>query len=418
MNLNKANLVLFALVAGLSLPTWLTIVRDRESFVDTSAVPKLLEGFTVDNVASLVLAQPKKGVTTAPTPGQEAGQKPPVQYDQLTFQRNDEGFVFGQGMGDLMGAPVVQQMLELQVWKHLQEIPMDKETVVLRDATDEQLAEYGLDLEHAFVVKAGNVEGAVLAEVLVGNDSAGSQQGADAVRGVYVRRADSRDVALYEVPFWNRSIAKEQWVDRSVWKTPADTIRRIELENQTGKVVFRRAQGESSWQADAPPAGRAAVRQIEAEGLAQRLAFLQAAELVRPLAGADLRQAGLDQPAVRVSLSFERDGKEVTEQFALGKVQEGKSAQYMSCSSHKFLLTAPQAWASALERDLAEYFDPAPAPAQPSEAPPEASKDEAAPVAPKPEPAAEAQKSGGGDPAPAPQQEPPPEGPKAPGGGG
>ena len=360
MNLTKANTLLAVAAIVLAVPTWLTIQGDLENFVDTAQVPKMFDGFTVDNVATVVLGKPKDPQPEAQTqPGADPNQKPQIQYDQLQFQRTDKGFVLGQAMGEKYGAPANGQMLELQVWKHLSSMPFDRETLVQEGATEEQLVSYGLDPAHAFVVKAGNAQGQVIAELLVGKDTNLGAQGTDVVRGVYVRKADSRDVAFYEVPLWNRSIDAQQWLDLSVAKVPADMVRRIEVKNQTGQAAFVRKKGESSWACEAAPAGKGAVRQIEVEGLVQRLAYLQAQDYVRPLASAPLAQLGLDTPTVVVSVVYEKDGKDTTLEVAAGKQIEGKPTQYVRCSASDFVCALPVQWAAGFERDLGEFFDPA-----------------------------------------------------------
>ena len=397
MNLTKANTILAVAAAVLAVPTWLTIQGDLENFVDTAQVPRMFEGFTVDNVATVVLGKPKDPQPDAQTqPGADPNQKPQIQYDQLQFQRTDKGFVLGQAMGEKYGAPANGQMLELQVWKHLSSMPFDRETLVQEGATDEQLVGYGLDPAHAFVVKAGNAQGQVIAELLVGKDTNLGAQGTDVVRGVYVRKADSRDVAFYEVPMWNRSIDAQQWLDLSVAKVPADMVRRIEVKNQTGQVAFTRKKGESSWACEVVPAGKGAVRQIEVEGLVQRLGYVQAQDYVRTVAGAQLAQFGLDNPGVVVSVVYEKDGKDATLEVAAGKPIEGKPTQYVRCSASDFVCALPVQWAAGFERDVGEFFDPAPqaeATPQPkgdgeaqkdASAPTESKQGDAAPAAPAP----------------------------------
>lgn len=357
MNLTKANFVLAVAAAVLAVPTWLTIRSEATTFVDVAAVPRLFEGFTPDLVAALLLAEPKKE-QPAPPPNADPNQKPQIQYDQIAFQRADKGFLL-QNMGELSGAPANRELLEMQVWKHLGEIRADKDALVQPDATDEQLASYGLDAAQAFVVKAINREQQVIAELLVGKDTASGKATADAVRGVFVRRADSRDVVLYEVPFWQRSLKAETWLDRAVLKAPGDKVRRLSVRNQTGEVVFQRAKGTASWTCDKPPEGKAAVRQMEVEGLVQRCAFVAAAQFVRPLASATLNAWGLDPSRVEVQVTYERDDQDVVAVLGIGAPLEGKNECYLRSSDSPFVMTIAAHLAAPFERDLGELFDPA-----------------------------------------------------------
>lgn len=360
MNLNRSNAILAVAALALAVPTWLTMRGELESFVDMAQVPKMFEGFTADNVAAVALGKPKDPQPeVVPQPGADPNQKPQIQYDQILFQRTDKGFVLGQAMGEKFGAPVNAQMLELQVWKHLASIPADRELFVQENATDEQLVEYGLDPKRAFVVKAFNAQQQVVAELLVGKDTSIGAQGTETVRGVYVRRGDSRDVAFYEVPFWNRAVDTQQWLDLAVAKIPADMVRRLEIKNQTGQAVFARKKGESSWTCDVPPAGKAALRQIEVEGLVQRLGYVQAQDYIRAVTTGPLGGYGLDQPKLTLQVVYEKDGKDVTVDIAFGNAVEGKTTQYVRCSLSDFVCAMPAQWGAGFERDIGEYFDPA-----------------------------------------------------------
>ncbi|MGE3174508.1 MAG: DUF4340 domain-containing protein [Planctomycetota bacterium] len=401
MNLTKANLVLVAAAAVLAVPTWITLQRDRETFVDVSQVPKLFEGFTPDLVYSVVLAKPKpESEQPAAAPGAKPGDRPQVQYDQLMFQRTDQGFVLAQGMGERTGAPVNGQMLDLHVWKHLGEIPADRETLVLADASDEQLAEFGLDESHAFVVKAGNASGQVIAELMVGNDASQGQQGAEAVRGVFVRKAGSRDVVLYETPFWNRAVQQDQWIDRTVLKVPGDKVRSVTIANASGEVTFARPEGSATWTAAPVPDGRGQLRQIEVENMVQRFGFMQANSLLRPIQGADLQAMGLAEPSMTVSLTWQDGDQQKTTTLRFGGLIQGKNELHMTSSDLAFVLGLAAHFTAAFERPLTEYFDPAVEPAGTEPAAGDGDTDKDAAPAPPSDPSGDGPKDPGGkDPA-------------------
>ncbi len=365
MNLRTANLVLAIAAVVLAVPTWLTIQGEGAAFVDVAQVPHLFEGFTADLVANIALGEPKP---EQPAPAATAGpnQTSPIQYDLVTFQRVNQQFVLGQGMGELAGAPVNRELVDLQVLKHLAEIRSDQRALVQPEASDEQLAEYGLDPAHAFVVKASDAAGQVLAELLVGKDTAPAKGGADDVRGVFVRRRNSRDVVLYEVPYWPRGTKPEQWLDRTVLRLTPDVVRRLTIRNESGTVTFARPKGRASWDCEQPPEGRAAVRQIEVEGLVQRFTtggYVLASEFLRPLQTATLNAWGLDPPRLEVHITYDTSDTEQTVVLGIGAVVEGKSEFYLRSSDSAFAMTIAAYLVSPFERAVGEYFDPkAPAP--------------------------------------------------------
>ena len=370
MNLKKWNLVLLGAAAVLAIPTWLTLAHERELFVDIAAVPRLFEGFTADNVSGVILALPKPTTAPAPAPN-DPTRKPEIQYDSIQFVRGDKGYVLNQA-GDLTGAPVNKDMLEAQVFKHLAEIRADKQTLVLAGATDEQLAEYGLNQQKAFVIKAVNASGVqqvTLAELLIGNDTAGGKIDAGSVRGVYVRKGDSRDVIAYEQTI-NKTIKTDLWIDRTILKAPADKVRKLTLRNQASNgaaIEFTRPEGKGAWTAANPPEGCGAVRQTEVEGLAQRFGWVAVQEFKRRLEGAPLKEFGLDPPQIEVAVTWQ-DGEEKTATLGFGNKVEGKNEHYLRSSTSGFVMTIGSHMATPFERDPKELFDPkelAPKPDEP-----------------------------------------------------
>lgn len=368
MNLNQRNLVLLAVAAGLCVPTWLQLRRDAETFVDFGGIPLLFDGFTADNVGSLLLAKPKDE-QPAPNPNQ-TGPKP-IAYDQLAIQRTDKGWqvggVPGQAPGDLVGAPVSKDRVEQMVFEHLRSIRNDRDALVQPDATPEQLKEFGLDEEHAFLVRAVDKTGArVVAELLVGRDAGAGKGGTDTVRGQFVRKRDSNDVVLYETTKpWLRSIETDVWLERMLLRADPDKVRRLSIRNAaTGAkpFVFAREPGKAMWQAVDPPDGLGALRQAQVEGLSNRFRYFAAQGYLRPLTRAGNMQAlGLFPPQIELSVTVEEDGQQRVVDFAIGNKLDDKNEYYLTSNESQFLMTVPAGNVVPFELDVKEQmFDPAP----------------------------------------------------------
>lgn len=377
MNVAKSNLILAGAAVVLAVPTALTLSSERELFKDVSRIPHLFEGFNEDTIAAVVLAAPKpKAEPPAEQanpqdpakPDQQSQQSQQVEYDKLVLQRTDNGFVLGQGMGELVGAPINKDMLQAHVWKHLSGIRADPDALHLPDATDQQLAEYGLDKEHAFVVQALNAQNQPVADLLVGRDS--NKGGQENVRGVFVRKSDSNDVVLYEdVAAWQRNVQPDLWLDRTVLRAPADKVRRVSLRNPaTGPapMVFVRPEGQGSWEAENPPEDRGAVRQGEVERLVQNLGWLAAQGYHKRTGMVDLAALELDPGKIELSVTWQdEDEQEKTVTVWSGAPVEGKNEVYLRTSDSNFVRT----WAAHFEQRFAEgpekYFDPkGPAPGE------------------------------------------------------
>lgn len=386
MNLTKSNVILAIAAAVLAVPTYLQLQRDAGSFVDLAEVPRMFDGFTAENVGSLVLLAPK-AEQPKPDPARPEG-KPAVAYDQLLLVRNDRGFQVAPAQGllnpELVGAPVARDRVEADVFTHLRRIRVDRQTLVRAAATDEQLAQCGLDEAQAFVVRAADAAGKnIVAEVLVGKPSDAGQVGTEAVRGVYVRRAGSRDIVLYEfeqdTKTWRRDVDPANWIDKLLFRLEPTLLDYLAIRNQAGgaaKFVFVKRDGKSSWVAEPLPTGPGyenlgAVRQVELEGLVQRLRYVAAQEFRLPLARAgNPASLGLAPAALEIEARWREGGQAKSVTMQVGAKVDGKNEYYLTCSESPFLLTWPASLLAPLERDPREYFDPAEPPkdaAQPSD---------------------------------------------------
>ncbi len=365
MSLTKSNLALGAVCLVLAVPTLLQLSSEVEDFVDVGRIPLMFDGFTADNVGSIVLGMPKED-QPAPPPG---GKQPGVQYDQLAFKLIDRGWVIsqvGRTVAELAGAPAMKTKIETDVFEHVRSIRRAPETLVQPDATDEQLAEYGLDDAHAFVVRCVDRAGkTAVAELLVGKDASQWGRGTESVNGVFVRQRGSNDVVLYEwLKPWRRSVEVGDWIDRALFRLEPDKVRKLTIRNSSsGKraFTFTRPQNQSRWEAEGAD-DLGALRQSEVEGLVQRLRYVQAQAYERKLARAgDMQALGLFPPQVEVQLTVE-DGRETRElQLQVGGRVPGRNEHYLTCSESEFLMTWPASMITRFELDIAQrLFDPKP----------------------------------------------------------
>lgn len=375
MNLTKSNVILAIAAAVLAVPTYLQLQRDAGTFVDLADVPLMFDGFTAENVGSLVLLAPKAEQPKT-DPARPDG-KPAVAYDQLLLVRNDRGFQIAPAQGmvnpELVGAPVARDRVEADVFTHLRRIRMDRQTLVRADASDEQLAQCGLDDAQAFVVRAADAAGkSIVAEVLVGKPSDAGLVGTEAVRGVYVRRAGSRDIVLYEfeqdTKTWRRDVDPANWIDKLLFRLEPTQLDHLAIRNRAGGAatfVFVKKDGKASWVAEPLPSGAGyenlgAVRQVELEGLVQRLRYVAAQEFRRPLAQAgNLASLGLDPADLELEARWREGGQPKSVKLQIGAKVDGKNEYYLICSESPFLLTWPASLLAPLERDPRQYFDPA-----------------------------------------------------------
>ncbi len=374
MTLTRTNLVLFVLAAALAVPTWLQLQRDGGTFTDLADVPLLFDGFTEENVGSVLIAQPKK--EQPPVDPARPDQPRQIAYDQLLLQRTDKGFQIAAPQGDLLNAPVSKDRVVADVFVHLQRIRSDRDALVQANATAEQLARYGLDDASATVVRVTDLAGKnVVAELHVGKNSDEGQAGTEAIRGVYVKKAGTSDVVLYEfdqgTKMWRRDVDPANWVEKLLFRLEPSAVQYVSLRNTaSGKpYVFVKKDGTQTWVAEPQPEDLGAVRQIEIEGIVQRLRYVAAQEFRLPLARAgNLTALGLGPAQIEVELRWREDDTERSARLEVGNKVDGKNEYYLTCSESQFLMTWPMSLVAPLERDPKEFFDP---PAPKEEAPKE-----------------------------------------------
>ncbi|HEX5050206.1 MAG TPA: DUF4340 domain-containing protein [Planctomycetota bacterium] len=382
MNLKKQNLALFVAAIALAVPTTLQLRSEAEIFKDIASIPLLFDGFTSDNVGTILMGQPKKD--QPPPDPQNPDQKRPIAYDQMQIVRTEKGWAFapilGQPPNELAGAPVSKDRVESDIFAHLRAIRVDRDTIVQPNANPEQLAEYGLDDAHAFVFKLVDTTGKnVVAELFVGRDAAAGQQGTEAVRGVFVRKNDSNDVILYEFDRgWRRDVLTDQWLDRVLAKLEPDKIHRFSIRNTATAgttFVFERKDGKASWQAVDAPADVGAVRQMEVENLIQRLRWIAAQDFRKPLQHAgNLAALGLAPAQIEIELTVKEGDQDRVIKIAVGNKVDDKNEYYMTCSEAQFLMTWQAGYVTTFELDAkAKLFDPPPP--QPDK-PPDAPRDD------------------------------------------
>ena len=375
MNLAKSNLILAGAAVVLAIPTTLTLLGEQELFADVAERARMFDGFTDATVAQIVLGVPKDP-QPAPPPNAPPDQKQPIQYDQIVFQRTDKGFVLGQGMGELTGAPANPEMIDHHVFNQLRDIPGDVESLMIEGATEEQLAKYDLNAETAFLMQCVNRQGEPLARLYVGRDSKRGSK--ESVNGIFVREADGTDIVLCEnLTFWQRDIKPDLWVDKLILRQEQDeakqfTISRVAIRNShTGDkpIVFTRPPGQGSWSVENPPADRGAPRQEEVERFMQTFNYLGLAQFIGPKQGKNLAGLGLYPGDLEIDLTYEQGGTEKTLRVVSGQPVEDKNENYILVDDSPFLATWANYQVDRFDRNFDDLFDPAPgqADAQPEE---------------------------------------------------
>ena len=267
--------VFLAVAAGvLAVPTFITYLADSNRVTSWVFEQRMFDGFNSQAVNLIRIRAPKPN--QARLPGQVVEAE--VQFDELAFRKlNDRWVLLG---GELEGAPVKATLLEERLFRHIEEVRSEPEQVIFADADPDTLAESHLTPDTALIIScqqagtaAGNQPPRILAEFLVGKNVSGSRFTQGSIPGFLVRRSDSNDVVLYEVPYWEKPMNPAVWVDKVVHNLNDGVVTRFSLKNSKSEtpMVFERKPGsDGTWIAVEKPAGLGAIRQGEVSAMISR----------------------------------------------------------------------------------------------------------------------------------------------------
>lgn len=373
----KANLWLGAMAVLLAVPTWLTLRGDRTTFVDAADAPLLFAGFTPENVYGIRIEVPRLGPDGEPVEGPQGE----AEREALTLVRADvddpRAWVLGGEDERLAGLPVSFERVRDRVLEPLGAIRVAEDTLVREDAGPEALARYRLDVGRATVLRCVDAQGTVVADLRVGADASRGQVGEGAVRGYFVRKADSGDVVLFERAVWTLPAAREQWIQRAPLRVGAEEVVGIAVSNPLtrrdddlprGRLRIGRGDPEDPvWAVREGPPKRDVVRNGEVFAFLQTLARFRIQQYVEPLPEAGsgdrdtfLAEYGLADP--RLVLDLERAAGEPLHIEVGDKVWRDGAEQnerYARISGVPFLVTVGDWVLAPLERDpVSSWLEP------------------------------------------------------------
>ncbi len=370
--MKRTNLILGVLALVLAIPTWLTLRDDRTIFVSLDDVPALFEGFTAANVAVVDVAVPQRGEDGAAVRDDNGN----LQFDSVRLQRvdqDDEAAWILSGDTPLAGVPVRYEMVRDLILEPLGEVQLGDEAIVRRDAAPDDLRRFGLADDQATRIRCYGAANPppIVAELLLGSDASGGQVGEDAVRGYFVRAADSNDVVLHERVYWLLSVEPNAWIDRKAFTLPVDEAVEVVLCNRDTRaqdrypddrcVVARASATAPDWERREGAEDRGAVRNTEIHGFLRSLSSLTVEQFLEPLPGAGpeldalLGRYGLARPQTWVEVAL-ADGTRL--RVEVGNEVPGQNQYYVRLSTIPFVVTAGEWVLSALVRDPTDWFEP------------------------------------------------------------
>ncbi|MCA8942677.1 MAG: DUF4340 domain-containing protein [Planctomycetes bacterium] len=354
----KTNVFLAAVAAVLAVPTVITIVNEQGSFTRYEDVPRLFDGFTPEKVAGIRISKVKLDDNGAPITGRN-GQK---EHEVLAIGLTSSGDWVIADQSPLRGAPVKKDTIVTHILQHIEQIRRDEDALIEVDASDEALAEYGLDEDHGVLIQCFDANNRPVVELIKGRSARDAKAGQDSLRGHFVRRKDRQDIVLYEQDYWNLQLEPRGWFDRSLIPgTAATQAVRFRMKNAHGEIELAKDKPtDVAWRVVKAPEGCGAPRQAEINALAGRIAQASVADYIQPLPSDSqqralvLKQVGFSDDAAEAEFELE-DGTIYT--LYVGNKLEDKHEYRAVASNRDFLLTVPGHVRTTMDKDLVDLFD-------------------------------------------------------------
>lgn len=346
----QTNVILAGLAVLLAIPTTYTLVEEGKSFTDFEKVPYVFDGFTPDNIQSIVLTRKK------PKPGE-----PGVLEDkQLVFLRQGRRWVLGPPH-PLAGAPIQGARVNEDLLERMRALRLEEKTLITANAAPEELQARELTPETGLLIQCLNAEGKPVAELYRGKDASGGKAESEAVRGFFVRPENSDSILLYEVPYWYVTVRSKDWIERTIHTIKPESVVGFTVRNEHGEASFERAGKDAPWEAVVQPDGTGAVRRNEVSRLLQRFTFVSCD---RYLGAVTLPENAPLVPNDNTALIYVEavldDGS--SRQMWVGRKIEGNLGHYAFFKGRRaqtdMLVAIHDALPTAFSRDPSALFDP------------------------------------------------------------
>lgn len=364
----KLNQILTILFLVLLVPSIIKCTTSGLDITTAEERPKLFEGYNRDNIGVVEISKPQLDENGEPKVDENG--KP--LYDSVAFIKADNKWRIASGPypGKLEART---SDVETRVIDPLGKIETSESAIINTDADEAALASFKLDDKNAVIVTVANPSREPIATLLVGRNAGGSELGANATSGTYVRKEKQNVVVLAdEVLSYETKL--DAWVNKTLLDIaePKD-VTSLTLRNSKGEVAFEREDGDKPWKASKAPEGVGEIRESELTSILGRARYVSAVNFVE--LGATPPNHGLNTAKVELVLKT-KDGK--TYQLRVGNEVEGKQENYAHISNYDgVLFTLARYDVDALSKDPKELFDPKkeePKDAEPKDAEPK--KDE------------------------------------------
>ncbi|MEO0481064.1 MAG: hypothetical protein AAF196_16455 [Planctomycetota bacterium] len=245
MNLDRANRILGVLVVVLAVPVGMIWSSEATQAEDVLDFEPLFPGFTRSEVMHIRIEQPAALM--------QIGQGGPQTFSEraiLELRRSTGGeWVVGQDPL-FEGLPVLATRIDQKIFELMEGAPGGDGSLVLEDATDEELAGNLLNPERGSTITCMDADRNVLANLILGRRTNRTDSAEDEVRGFFVRDAESRDIRLFEREGLLVTARPADWFDQRLFNTDFDSVVSVTWRNATGRVVlYREADRRNIWRA-------------------------------------------------------------------------------------------------------------------------------------------------------------------------
>ncbi|MFQ5504274.1 MAG: DUF4340 domain-containing protein [Planctomycetota bacterium] len=344
----RLNLYLSVIFVGLLVPCFFKWQNSVRALV-WDEVPRLFEGFTPENVAIIVMQRTKKSETpTAPDTQPET--------EGLRLVRSEEKWLIASGR--FANIKARSSDIENNILSKIKKIEVTQGTVIVEDADEEKLKEFGLDEASATRVQCADATQKPIADILIGRKAGGAEFGSNATSGTFVRRFDQTAVILFDEEI-APELEDKAWIEKQIQNIEETEIKAIRIKNEKGEIAFSREEGKE-WVCDkGKPTETGGLKGMEVTNLLAQARSIYCQDITDPMRTELLPQYGLgDDSRIQVELTTKDDKKHTVR---IGKRVEGKQEYHACVLDGKVLFTLADWNVTPYEKDPKDFFDP-PAP--------------------------------------------------------
>jgi len=277
----------------------------------------------------------------------------------LVFLKREGDWIIADQASPFLGVPVMSSQIVSDILDRIGRIKVTDSNVISSNADEVELAEKEVEDKTGMRIQCSDANQQILADLYVGRSAGKGEGGEEDVKGTFLRKADTKQIVLFEDAF-PLDLDAKSWIDKTRRDVSPDEVKEIEVEGKADgkkiKVHFKR-DGNKGWKAVETPAGVGPLKAFSVTEIINAACRVDAADILATLNPAQLQQYGL-APKSRLHIILKTKDDKSLDLF-IGKRVEGKQDYYAHIGG-KLLFSVAEWYVSRFEKEAKDYYDPKP----------------------------------------------------------